>query len=882
MPTFAEVQAEELRELARLREQRGVAIPADKERVGLAFSGGGIRSATINLGILQALARHGLLRRIDYLSTVSGGGFIGGWLERWIHECGIDHVEKQLGRVRDEPAAVNFLRDYSNYLTPRKGILGADTWAAIATYLRNVILNQAILAAFLGALLMAPWILGNFFDYGPDGVPSPLLIGIAGALLIILAVMNGVVNTSTCATRERRDFTKQRDVLIMVVLPLFAGAFLFTYAIWRRPEFWTLKFSVAAGTVVYALGHLLGWLISKLYFGKIRGAVPSFWNVVWALPSGAFAGVEVYGLRLLVNAWEAESLPGKWHAAAWGAPLFIVAFLLAGALHIGLAKFSLTNEVQEWWGRLGGWLMLWAIFWSALFALAIYAPLGVTLFGKLLWTRRVVLWGWILHSGLGARLGWGKSTAGKQPNGSWKEWVSKAAPFVFVTGLLVLLACGARVVAWHFGNLRYEAPAGSVSDAIQQYWVNADAVQALWLWEMQGALLGITALLSWRVDINRFSMNLLYRNRLVRCYLGASNEDRKAQRFTGFDAKDDLLLAAFADPRIETKATVEDRRPYSGPYPILNATLNLTHGERLAWQERKAESFAFTPLFCGYEFPEMQPSVNRTQPADEKVETYLATAKWAFPDGGPKLGLAMATSGAAVSPNMGYHTFPPLAFLMTVFDVRLGEWLANPRWPNSAFKLRAGKPDSGPGFSLLYLLNELFASTTDRSKYVYLSDGAHFENLGIYELVRRGCDFVVASDAGEDPGYSFGDLVNAIRKCRTDLHAEIVLDLKPFLPDSQSGFARTHAVRGEIRYRHGKVGQLLYFKSCVTGIEPNDVLDYKRLHPEFPQQSTSDQWFDEAQFESYRMLGYCAAESMILRANQPATLPEVIAAAPED
>ena len=882
MPTFAAVQAAELNELEELRHRRGMKIPAHEKRAGLALSGGGIRSATINLGILQALAHYGLLRRIDYLSTVSGGGFIGGWLERWIHERGIHQVEKDLGKVREEPPPVNFLRDYSNYLTPRKGILGADTWATIATYLRNVILNQAILIGFLGALLMAPWILGSFFEYGPDGFPSPLLIGIAGAALIVVAVMNGVVNTSTCATGEPKEFTKQRDVLIMVVLPLFAGAFLFTYAMWRAPEIFTLRFSVLAGTAVYALGHLLGWLISKLYFGRIPGAVPTFWNVVWALPSGAFAGVEVYGLRKLVNVWEVDSLPGKWHAASWGAPLFVAAFLLAGAVHVGLAKFSLRNEIQEWWARLGGWLMLWGIFWSALFALAIFAPLGVTLLGKLLWARRLLLWGWIAHTGLGARLGWGKSTTGKQANGNWKELVAKAAPFVFVAGLLVLLSCGAQWLAWHFSKLPHESPLDSAKDVIAQYWVNADAVQAPWLWEMLGALLGITAVLSWRVDINRFSMNLLYRNRLVRCYLGASNEKREAQKFTGFDAKDDLLLASFVNPQIEKNATAEDRREYSGPYPILNATLNLTHGERLAWQERKAESFVFTPLFCGYEFPEMKPSVNLERRADEKVETYRLTKDWAFPGGGPKLGLAMATSGAAVSPNMGYHTFPPLAFLMTVFNVRLGEWLANPRWPNSAFKLRAGKPDSGPGFSLLYLLNELFASTTDRSKYVYLSDGAHFENLAVYELVRRECDFVVASDAGEDPGYFFGDLVNAIRKCRTDLGAEIVLNLEPFRPDAQNGLARTHAVRGEIRYRNGKIGHLLYFKSCVTGNEPNDVRDYKRQNPLFPQQSTTNQWFDETQFESYRMLGYCAAESMILRADQPATLEEVIAAAPEN
>jgi hypothetical protein len=229
---------------------------------------------------------------------------------------------------------------------------------------------------------------------------------------------------------------------------------------------------------------------------------------------------------------------------------------------------------------------------------------------------------------------------------------------------------------------------------------------------------------------------------------------------------------------------------------------------------------------------------------------------------------------------MGYHTYPPLAFLMTVFNVRLGEWLPNPRYSNADYRLRLKRPQGGPSFSLLYLLNELFASTTDQSKYVYLSDGAHFENLAIYELVRRECEFIIASDAGEDPGYAFGDLINAIRKCRTDLGAEIVLNLEPFRPDGQ-GYARTHAVGGEIRYRSGKVGRLLFFKSCLTGGEPNDVLDYRRENSAFPQQSTADQWFDESQFESYRALGQFAAESIISRAaGTHPTLEDVFAAAP--
>jgi len=237
-----------------------------------------------------------------------------------------------------------------------------------------------------------------------------------------------------------------------------------------------------------------------------------------------------------------------------------------------------------------------------------------------------------------------------------------------------------------------------------------------------------------------------------------------------------------------------------------------------------------------------------------------------------------------------------------VFNVRLGEWLANPRFGNATrpalkeivrgsaakqatqkTKKFTGGPEGAPRSSLLYLLFELFGTTTDVSKFVYLSDGAHFENLAIYELVRRECDFIIASDAGEDAGYVFADVANAIRKCRTDLGAEIVLNLAPITPNRETGRAKYHAVRGDILYRSGKTGQILFFKSCLTGEEPNDVKDYRRLHPEFPQQSTGDQWFDESQFESYRALGFTAANSVFGHAHSDGpSIERVFAAVPSE
>ncbi|MGI8957681.1 MAG: family 16 glycoside hydrolase, partial [Chthoniobacterales bacterium] len=133
-----------------------------KQLVGLAFSGGGIRSATFNLGVLQALAQMRLLGEFDYLSTVSGGGYIGCWLMAWIKRRGLKDVQAALSPEwvkqpgRKEPEEIHFLRRFSNYLTPRLGWLGADTWTVIATYLRNLILNLIVLIAAMTVLLLFP------------------------------------------------------------------------------------------------------------------------------------------------------------------------------------------------------------------------------------------------------------------------------------------------------------------------------------------------------------------------------------------------------------------------------------------------------------------------------------------------------------------------------------------------------------------------------------------------------------------------------------------------------------------------------------------------------------------------------------------------------
>jgi hypothetical protein len=339
--------------------------------------------------------------------------------------------------------------------------------------------------------------------------------------------------------------------------------------------------------------------------------------------------------------------------------------------------------------------------------------------------------------------------------------------------------------------------------------------------------LGLFVVAAWRIDVNVFSLHAVYANRLIRCYLGASRVPRRApDPVTGFDPNDDMDLANL---RLHSEPPREPH--YNGPYYLINTALNLVKADDLAWQERKAESFVFTPLYCGS-------SSTGYRPTDQY-------------NGGIKLGHAVAISGAAASPNMGYHSSPIVTALLTVFNARLGAWLGNPsrrhHWRRAT-----------PRFGFNPLFQEISGETNARNANIYLSDGGHFENLGVYELVRRRCRYIIVSDAGCDPEYTFEDLGNCIRKCRIDLGIRIQVDLGVLRREADKP-CRWHCAVGQIRYddvdASASPGALVYLKASLTGDEPTDVLDYARRHTDFPHESTLNQFFSESQFESYRALG---------------------------
>jgi hypothetical protein len=284
---------------------------------------------------------------------------------------------------------------------------------------------------------------------------------------------------------------------------------------------------------------------------------------------------------------------------------------------------------------------------------------------------------------------------------------------------------------------------------------------------------------------------------------------------------------------------------HGAPYHLVNTMLNLVGGSDLATQARASEQFLMSKNYCG------------------SIRTgFRATRDYAC--GSITLGTAVAVSGAAASPTMGAQTpSAALSALMTLFNVRTGYWAPT---PNLSY-WRSGSTRLWP----VYTLQELISQTTDLLPYCYLTDGGHYENTGAYPLIQRGCNLIIVGECGADPDTMIEDLGNLIRKVRIDFKTEIRLDIDKLGP--QRGEPKERVIVGTIIYgdKHAadlgltedeKTGTIIVIKpNRAHGIEPPldvpvDVQQYGFFNKDFPQQQTFDLFYDEAQFESYRRLGY--------------------------
>ncbi len=872
-----------------------------QQLAGLAFSGGGIRSATFNLGVLQALAEMRLLREFDYLSTVSGGGYIGGWLSKWIKESGgkVEAVEAELAGLNDrnrprvEPKPIQFLRQYSNYLTPKTGLFSADTWTLICTYCRNTMLNMAMLVAWLSALFLLPRLLVAAL---PDKVSYPAASNPGGVELWPYAVFFFLWSVYFIALSISRKGTlpgkgwlaqSQGNILMTVCLPLMLSCLLGSLAICRHADelaaFWDgMPFSLQAYPyhwllapgVVYCLVWAAGWL-TALWMNRHAGGhvirsgkrevLGHFLCAVGALAAGSILLLKclslLHGMRF-----------GLIAVVSFGMPLLLSLFGVTITLMIGLIGRLYRDQSREWWARQGAWTTIFTIGWLALFVAAFYLPpLLDWAFQNYVKTASVGTGLATLATWLGLKSGSSKDS-GKIGAPLKLELAAQLAPYAFslliigaLSNWLQFLVAQPVVSPHQLESLRHYLDEYMVASA------HAGGGQLVWACVL--FLVG-ACVLGFRVDINVFSLYMMYRMRLVRAYFGASNPERKPHPFTGFDPNDDpkletlLRQTATPPPAVTVAGETRETPPakLQRPYHLINAAINMVNGKELAWQSRKAGNFCFTPGYCGFEMPVI---AGAGTAGHLQRGAYRPTGEYAIKtralkddDAGVKLGMAVAVSGAAASPNMGYHTSPPLSFLMTLFNLRLGRWSPNP------MKEHAWKYSS-PSIGLGSILLELFGLTDAEANFLYLSDGGHFENLGVYELVRRRCKLIVAIDASCDNQQTFEDLGNAIRKCRTDLNIPITLDAGKIRTARGPGESGASFVIGRIRYRQtdgaGHDGVLLYIKPTIVGSENADVLNYAKMHPGFPHQSTADQWFDEDQFESYRTLGYQIANDALAK-----------------
>lgn len=355
------------------------------------------------------------------------------------------------------------------------------------------------------------------------------------------------------------------------------------------------------------------------------------------------------------------------------------------------------------------------------------------------------------------------------------------------------------------------------------------------------------------IDSNRISPHYFYRDRLVEAYM---RTDARVKRDESCKHQGEPLICLRNDEEMTMKEIgslwVNGEERVVAPYHIIVTSLNLLGTDELNRKTMLSDHFIFSKYYVG-----------------SSVTGYVKTDL--YRGGNTRLARAMTISGAAASSAMGGLSFFAQTFTMTLFNIRLGYWMANP-WKYcdlredecESFNLERG------AFWPKYLHKELWGDIDARGDIVHLSDGGHTgDNLGIVPLLQRRCALIVVCDFEQDPNYEFDSFNNAVRMANIEENIQIEIDLREIVPpgdEKERSLSRKSVAEGRIRYpRKGEQnpefeGKLIYIKSSLS--EPDDkqklpvhVLNYKTSNAAFPHQSTADQFFDDAQFEAYRALG---------------------------
>ncbi len=866
--------------------------------LGLAFSGGGIRSATIALGASQALARHKRLLDFDYLSTVSGGGYIGSFLTTLFlpassrglgsqpvvassdgelaSQCAFAHAALT-HKARDQwivhpitgarvRSPVWWLREHGRYLAPN----GATDYASSAVYLvRNWLAMLYVFSLPVALIFLLSTCAGRSVQQA-----SAQVAGVAVGRYVNDAIHWRLPPPKSKADDACASAKCAASPMVALQWP-HAPASVDIRITQRAPDrddppwLWSpILFLTPLFLFVGLAAGLSYWLTAwqpmvRIGTGGIRP------RVRFMLGAAGFLSIAIAGLYA-VDAVIVPRLPDMPVAGS----LFVllsttvaaIIALAAGATEWHQPDGAFSRAIR---GRLTGAATLFGLIALWLLVLGLIDTLALALLMR-------VKYGVLTVAVTGIALPVGAWFINKLPQ--WLGGDGRATRWLVAHSSIVALVAGCVL----FGGFAI------VIDTLLQatLWTDVPWSEGSdqWSWPIAYGIAAVFVLLALLTGfsegfINLSSLHNLYAARLTRAYLGGSNIDRLRQSaadITSSEASDDLPIDRYA-----TTTTC-------APIHLVNVTLNETrsgNGSQLTNRDRKGVPVVFAPegILIDAARADTGNAIDWAAASAGNVERL-------------SVGQLCAISGAAASTGMGARTTLGSSIALTFANIRLGYWWRVGRLLNGGKRSLRWTLTRGLR-TFFYLLNELTSRYSRDYPGLYLSDGGHFENSGAYELLRRGVGTLLVYDNGADPRFRFEDLENLVRKARLDLglsinvcSADAVKTIfgagaaatflngprsadDPFGDDWRArAAARDGAGVALLLCAYDCVGEgtapapchyIIWMKPRLSDRVPQDVRGYGLANAAFPHQSTSDQFFDEAQWESYRALGESMTISLL-------------------
>lgn len=860
------------------QEGEGGAVPRCENLIGLALSGGGIRSATTNIGVLQGLAERGVLRLVDYLSTVSGGGYIGACLlsllsnvrkgcknvftTEWEHfpfrEDGIAGKKEDDYKYGKEQ--MRHIRTGASYLVPRARHFSPDVMQAagsvfISTFM--TLLWFALLIVLITSMYMSvvSWVAPGLkiesngevvatlssqlksdgaFSFSVEAEVLEKKVDISsvdsrkGDYASLKADMKNILEYAKVPFEKFKGIKWSKDFFLCFVIPLLIGVFFIILVFKKficpvdeegRRNFYC--FALVFSTVFIVLCGEALLFVADLKIGT--WVFPKYQIVQFA--EGAILIVPaLFILLALFGVWFCYLIAAR-RDKAWTLNMRAQYHQLTGVLVVVLV-FTLI------WAMLPGFMGIGTKNYIALLMIGVGVALRYAMASK---------------NSVSAKKAKGLSLPAK-----YKDWLLGIGVFVFLF-LIVVYAGNVLSGRLFDGNWPSELEG---QDLPLSAWFSDLLLYDRWPEQLQNKVIAISlelasfavlialAVFHLFVDVNKISPHYFYRDRLAEAFL---QTDFSSPLFTHENTELKLEKLHGKD-----NDGICDAR---GPYLLLNATLNLTAAEDLKAFNRKSDIFTFSRLYVGSE------------------ETgYCPTCDYEVDGGTLKLARAMAISGAAVTSIMGMNTSLAKSFACTIFGVRLGYWLPSLRGfcrQDSLTQEKVTKEGKtrgrAPGGAIkkyvtrsLRLYYELFGHATADGQEIYLSDGGHSgDNLGIIPLLRRRVKVLIVSDSECDPEHAFDSFNSSVRNAYVDERIKIKICLDGLRKD-EKGLTKDKFAVGRIVYPDQDKDQenwLILFKNTLDGKEISPITNYKGKSGDFPHESTADQFFTEEQFESYRALG---------------------------